>query len=277
MKRIFPLIVCVFIIMTIATIPTISRNHVMRTNLEIEKQTLPMNSIYLLSKEDYLIETKVYLPKNNKIETLVEYLKENHKQDSTKVRGYIPENTKILSYKEKNGILEIHFSEELKNMKKEYLPGIVKTFERQTGIDKVNLYIEQEKVSIPYINLEKDRKSRNDLDTVVVYYMDRSEERNFVPVTKYIEKDKNKIEVILEELKENIPDNLMSFVREQLEVIEEEEITDGVILNFNKELIEEKNSQEQVLKEIGYSILDSLDVTNVIFKVEGKYLEMVSK
>ena len=277
MKRIFPLIVCVFIIMTIATIPTISKNHVMRTNLEIEKQTLPMNSIYLLSKEDYLIETKVYLPKNNKIETLVEYLKENHKQDSTKVRGYIPENTKILSYKEKNGILEIHFSEELKNMKKEYLPGIVKTFERQTGIDKVNLYIEQEKVSIPYINLEKDRKSRNDLDTVVVYYMDRSEERNFVPVTKYIEKDKNKIEVILEELKENIPDNLMSFVREQLEVIEEEEITDGVILNFNKELIEEKNSQEQVLKEIGYSILDSLDVTNVIFKVEGKYLEMVSK
>lgn len=277
MKRIFPLIVCVFIIMTIATIPTISKNHVMRTNLEIEKQTIPMNSIYLLSKDDYLIETKVYLPKNNKIETLVEYLKENHKQDSTTGRGYIPDNTKILSYKEKNGILEIHFSEELKNMKKEYLPGIVKTFERQTGIDKVNLYIEQEKVSIPYINLEKDRKRRKDLDTVVVYYMDRSEERNFVPVTKYIEKDKNKIEVILEELKENIPDNLMSFVRDQLEVIEEEEITDGVILNFNKELIEEKNSQEQILKEIGYSVIDSLNVTNVIFKVEGKYLEMVSK
>jgi len=263
--------------MTIATIPTISKNHVMRTNLEIEKQTFPMNSIYLLNKDDYLIETKVYLPKNNKIETLVEYLKENHKQDSTKVRGYIPENTKILSYKEKNGILEIHFSEELKNMKKEYLPGIVKTFERQTGIDKVNLYIEQEKISISYINLEKDRKSRNDLDTIVVYYMDPSEENSFVPVTKYIEKDQNKIEVILEELKENIPDNLMSFVRDQLEVIEEEEITDGVILNFNKELIEEKNSQEQVLKEIGYSILDSLNVTNVIFKVEGKYLEIVSK
>ena len=61
MKKIFPTILLLFLLISIFTIPTISEKNVLRTNLEIEKTNDKKIILFLLNKNNYLVEIPVYL------------------------------------------------------------------------------------------------------------------------------------------------------------------------------------------------------------------------
>ena len=67
LKKIYTLTLILFVIITIYTIPIVSlkNKNVIKTNLEIEKISLPTTKIYLLNKENYLVQREVILDTNN--------------------------------------------------------------------------------------------------------------------------------------------------------------------------------------------------------------------
>ena len=117
MKRIFPTILFVFIIITLFTIPTIPKNKTMRTNLEIDSNiTFPQQKIYVKNKDNYFVQIEVFITNKDSPEEIIEYLKIDNNHLSTEWNGYIPKEVKIREYKMNNNHLEIHFSEELKKI-----------------------------------------------------------------------------------------------------------------------------------------------------------------
>ena len=268
MKKIFPIILLVYILITIFSFPTITKKNVLRTNYEIEKQILPTRTIYLRNKDDYFVEVEVILSDENQIEEIWNYLKET--KDSL-WNGYIPSNVEILSYQLDNKQLEIHLSEEANNIKKEILSGIVSSYLKQKEIEKVNLYIENNQVTmLPSLNLETSGLNRTTSEKMIFYYIEDINSNHLVPITKYQEETEDKINVIIEELKNNIPNKLISYVSNKLKLIDYSIDKDVMIVNFNKELIKDPDKKEWMLKQIAYSIMANFDVNTVIIKVEDK-------
>ena len=172
MKKVFSTVLIMFLVVVISTFPTITKKNVIRTNFEIEKQALPGATLYLLNQDDYLVEVEVILPENDKIQSIFDYLKIENKVNQ-KWKGYIPKEVKIEDYQLKNGLLEIHFSEEAKEIKKEYLSGIVESYLKQEGIEKVEIFIKEEKMqTIPSINLMRENPNRVNLEKMVLFYVE---------------------------------------------------------------------------------------------------------
>ena len=176
-----------------------------------------------------------------------------------------------------NNHLEIHFSEELKKIDFKDLSGLYYSLKEMKRVEEVTIYIENELIEkIPSINLEEEIKDRNNIDQVVLYYIDNIDNKNYVPVTKYKDSSEEKIDYIITSLKENIPNNLISFVNNHLKLISYEMDNNTMVLNFNESLLEDQDNKELILEEIAYSIMDNFDVTTVLFYVNGTYQEMIT-
>jgi len=281
MKKIFPTILLLFLLISIFTIPTISEKNVLRTNLEIEKTNDKKIILFLLNKNNYLVEIPVSL-KEISIESIINYLKEDNYENKGKYFGYIPKDTKVLNYQIEDDILTINFSEEFKNINKKTIPGLVKSLLNINKFHKVKILVdnnyiegyEKELDSNIAINQNYEFNNRTDIEKIIVYYLD---EDYYVPVTKYVTTNNNKIEVLIEELKQNVPDNLMSLITSKINLLNIEEESDTVILEFNDELIKDEKNKDKIMKEIANSILENEDLSSVIFKVEKKIEKIISK
>ena len=277
MKKLFPTVLLLFLLLTVFSFPAITKKNTLRTNYEIEKQNYPNQTVYLLNKNGYLVEIKVMVQESKMVENIIEYLKEDNNSNAP-WKGYIPKDVEVLDHQLKNGLLEIHFSEEAKNIKKEYLSGIVASFEKNKYIDKANLFIEQEPITnIPSMNLEPNYGERRNLEKIVVFYIEDSYNDHLIPVTRYHQPSNDKMSVILEELKNKIPSQLISYISDQLELKDYQIENDVMILDFNQELVKDPEKREVTLKEIAYSIMGNYNVNAVLFKVNGKVEELILK
>lgn len=286
-RKLFYTTLTTFIIIAVYTISNFKDN-TLRTNLELEEViNMKTNSVYLLNKNNYLTKVDIYLDKSNKeeqVNSLVNYLKKSNKKIESNYRGYIPDKTIIINSEIKDNILYIDLSKDiLEENEKIVIPGLVKSLLSLKNIDKVDLRVEgqylsnysgllDDKISI---NEEYNISNRKDINEVVIYYL--SDDYNYIPVTKYINDEREKIEIIIEELKENNNSNLISYLNNNLELINYEEENDIYILNFNKYLNDDKNTNEYVLNEIAYSIFDNYNVSSVIFKINNKNKKIIHK
>lgn len=286
-RKLFYTTLTTFIIIAVYTISNFKDN-TLRTNLELEEViNMKTNSVYLLNKNNYLTKVDIYLDKSNKeeqVNSLVNYLKKSNKKIESNYRGYIPDKTIIINSEIKDNILYIDLSKDiLEENEKIVIPGLVKSLLSLKNIDKVDLRVEgqylsnysgllDDKISI---NEEYNISNRKDINEVVIYYL--SDDYNYIPVTKYINDDREKIEIIIEELKENNNSNLISYLNNNLELVNYEEENDIYILNFNKYLNDDKNTNEYVLNEIAYSIFDNYNVSSVIFKINNKNKKIIHK
>lgn len=277
MKQLFPTILIVFVILTILTFPTITRKNTLRTNYEIERQSYPNHTIYLLNKDNYLVEVEVMISENDIVKNIIEYLKENNKKSSP-WRGYIPNDVEIIDYQLKNGLLEIHFSEQIKKMKKEYLSGIIASLKKQKNIEEVNIHVEQDLITnIPSMNLETDYQNRMNQEKIVMFYIENNRTDHLVPVSRYYQVTEDKMSTILDELKNNIPNKLISYISDQLKINDYQIENDVMIIDCNKALVEDPEKRGIILKEIAYTMMENYDVNAVLFKVNGKNEELVLK
>ena len=88
----------------------------------------------------------------------------------------------------------------------------------------------------------------------------------------------NKVEIIIDELKSSpiYETNLMSYLASSVELESYEELENQITLSFNNAIFDDFN-EENILEEVKYSISlslqDTLDIDEVIFKVDDKVIE----
>lgn len=210
-------------------------------------------------------------------------------------KSVLPSDTKILSLKYDKDLIKVDFSKELLNTSKEMeekvVEAIVYTLTSINGVNKVIIYVDgniltklpQTKINLPStldrsfgINKEYDINSIKDINQVTIYYVNKNNDNYYyVPVTKYLNDDRDKIKIVIDELSGNsiYNTNLMSFLNSNAELISSEKKDDLMHLNFNEYIfsdIEEKNILEEVIYTISLSVCDNYEVKGVVFNVENE-------
>ena len=129
------------------------------------------------------------------------------------------------------------------------------------------------------INKTYEVKTRDNIDHITIYYMDQIQNKNYyVPVTKYLNLSKEKIEVIIESLANEYiyENNLISKVNQHTKLLNYSLEGYSMILNFNNYILNKEGKiDEDIINTICYSIFDNYDVNEVVFQVEGK--EIIKK
>lgn len=271
----------------------------------VEYVSVDETPIYLINPDYYVVRTNIITKSEDEI-SLAKELIEALTQGSDKKEyisehfsQVIPQNTKILNISLDQGLLKIDFSKEFlnveKDMEEKLIEALVYTLTEINGVEQIMIFVDgtklevlpQSKINLPNtldrsygINKVYDITSLKDLTKTTVYYIGEFNDLvYYVPVTK-LENDKgnNKIEIIIDELKSSpiYETNLMSYLASSVELESYEELENQVTLSFNNAIFDdfnEKNILEEVKYSISLSIQDTLNVDEVIFKVNDEVVE----
>lgn len=260
------------------------------------------NDIFLLNKDGFLGKTKVQVASKKNIEKLSEeiitYLIQNSKLESKIPSGFksiLPENTKINSIKYEDSVLKLDLSKDVlevdEKLEEKMIESLVYSLTTIDEIKYIILYIDGSILTklpksgkmLPSaldrnigINKKYDISSYKDVNKVTVYYIDSfNDEFYYVPVTKYTNDKREKINIIIDELTgtNNYNGNLMSFLNSNTKLLKVNQKADSLDLVFNQYIfddIDEKNILEEVIYTICLSIADNYDVKEVSFTVDDK-------
>ena len=283
-QKIFRTTICLFLILVVSSISNLSSKTV-PVMASLEDVTMTGNSyIYIMDDSGYLVRKPIFLSSNNMSDNvlkIINYLKNNN--------GLLEEKVELLSvdYDEKYLIIDLscdfYDSIDINNS----VSSIVYSLMELDGVHGVTILIEGEYLKgFPKIlnkdfpiNSSYEITSRDDVSKVVVYYLlDNDGERYYVPVTKYLNDSREKIDILVDELSTNSSLELISVVNRDLELIDYREENDVLILNFNHSLFDSNDKLlEEVLYCISYSVFDNYDVSMVLFEVDGKNVGNIDK
>lgn len=302
LRKIFITTMSLFIIMTIYLIPQTEKT--LETNLELEYITnLANSSIYLLDENNLLVKTKILLDNEDTTKDIKDIITNltigsgNIFPDN--LYGVIPKNTKLNNIIIEEDVVTLDFSKELLNVdtnkSNALIESIVYSVTELDDINKVIITVENKELQT-YPNSDKtitfpiDRSiginnkytysSLNNLVKVVIYYQELiNNDTYYVPVTKYLNDDKEKIDIIIEELTTSYiyEDNLSSILNENVKLTDKELTDDLLILDFNDALLENGELKEEVVYLLSYSVFANYDINTVSFRVNGKELKNVIK
>lgn len=280
--------ILIYTILTIYSIPKLTnKKNEIQTNLEINDITnINTDTIYLINKNNFLVKKNIFIDTNilkNKIEIIIENLK--LKKDNNELKGYIPQKTKLLNYKIEDDHLILNFSKEIKNVsnEKQLITGITYSLLELEDINYISFLIEK----IPWKNYTKLSKNiginneyllngTKDNKKIVVYYLDNTN-NYYVPVTRYLNDKREKIEIIVDELKKTKKD-LISYIPEKIKLLSYREEENVLFLNFNEYLKDScEDSRKKILNTISYSVFDNYNVNMVVFEIENKKYQYIYK
>ena len=207
------------------------------------------------------------------------------------LNGIIPKKTKIIELFHTEGIITVNFSKEIlgidEGKKDKMLEAITFSLLEIKGVNGVRILVNginikenldnklPEVFTKDYgINKKYNIRKRKDIKKVVMYYIDQINEENYyVPITKYVDDSREKINIIIDDLSSNYiyEPNLVSYLNQNTELINYELDSDTMILNFNTSIfMNDKEILEEVVYSISYSVFDNYDVEEVIFKVNDE-------
>ncbi len=302
MRKILVTTMSLFIILMLYFIPTTPNERVLNTNLELEYITgIGNNHIYLLNDDHYLVYTKILLDEKTVEAKLKMLLSNLTKQDTSKfptgLHPTIPEGTKIEKIEVEENFVTIDFSKELLKVssenEKRMIESIVHSVLDLEGITGLSIQVEGEtlreyphsKEKLPEIytkdfsiNQVFDIDHYQNTQKVVIYYLEQIENENYyVPVTKYVNDERDKIQIVVEELTSSYiyEPNLMSLAKEDVQLISHELEDELLVLNFNEALLQEGKIQEEVLYTFALSAFDNYDINTISFQVNGVEKAMV--
>lgn len=214
----------------------------------------------------------------------------------------IPKKTKINNISLENGLLKIDFSKEILHIEKEnsekMLEAIIYSLTEITDIKNIMIFVDGEKlIKVPNsnkalpnvldrsygINKIYDLTSIKNTSSVTSYYLSKyNDTYYYVPVTKLSNNEKEKVEIIIEELKTApiYQTNLISFLATNAELTEYEILENSINLSFNNYVFDDfdnKTILEEVKYSIGLSIQDTYQVSTVTFNVDGNEIASLNK
>lgn len=246
--------------------------------------------IYTLNKDNYISSTAVYVSKiltlEDRIREKLEIMtKENDKNSllPSYFKPILPQNTKVLDVVVEDSLVKVYFSKELINITEEQsekmIEAIVYTIvdENILGIEiyvdnSMLKYVPHSKKSLPTvltrdigINKSYDFYYSRDIAKVfMVYYS--SDDSNYyeVPVTRYLNDDREKIEVIFDEFNKMSFDGGLISLLEGVKINSYDIFKDNIVLDINKDL----SDREENL--ICKTIFSNYDVDNIKILINGE-------
>ena len=297
LRKIFITTLGMFILVTVFSFPSFDENNVIRTNFEIEDIAgLATDSIYLINNNGYLVKTSVFIDSTDiieKITNIINKLYISNDNGDSKLFGIIPNNVKInnISYDEQ--FVTIDFSNEFldvsDDLKNTMITSIVYSIMELDDVSGVIILVDGNFIKDYSGVLDKKIginnsylfNYRTNISKVVVYYLnDINHDIYYVPVTKYLNDDREKIKIIVEELTTSYiyDSNLMSFLDSRLKLIDYKEEGDVLFLNFNDYLYDNSNKiLEEVIYCISYSVFDNYDVNMIMFEVNNEMVKQISR
>ena len=304
-RKIFTTTLSMFIILCVFSLMNINLDNTLKVNLEINDiSDIGNGYVYLLSKNDYLVRKNIYLDSDDNvlnIKKALSYLIESdNNKYSNELMGVIPKGTKINEVICGDDLVTVDFSKEILSVsighEKHMISSIVYTIMDLVDVEGVSILVDGELLrSYPNtgevfgsvlnksigINNRYDITSRKDINRVVLYYVDLiDEDIYYVPVTKYINDDREKVKIIIEELKSSYLSevNLMSFLNSNVKLIDYQIENDIFFLNFDDYLFDSNDKiLEEVMYTISYSIFDNYDVNMVMFLVNGEEVNHIMR
>ena len=292
-RKILVTITIMFIVLTLFTIPTIEdRKNVLRTSLSIEDITnIDTSKIYLLNDKGLFTQTEIFVDGKNTIEQIkkiISYLTINNREIPIGLKGYIPNKTKLLDIKIEKEILYLNFSKELLNNNMDIIiTGIVYSLIDIDSINSISIKVDgnyipkYEKLLDKNIGINNNYlfNSRKNISKVVIYYLDKiGDNTYYIPITNYLNDNREKIEIIVDELKKSsFNQELITTLNPQVILQDYKEENNVFFLNFNDCLLEDNTSKDMTLKAIAYSVFDNYEVNMVMFQVNNKKIKYVKK
>ena len=295
-----------FAMFLIYIIPANENTLNIKEELEYVNTNIESSPIFLMDQNSYVALTSVAVNDTNienKARQLIKVLTIGG-MDSKIPSGFsaiIPPNTEVLSLSYENGVIKVDFSKDLLNisekLEEKMVEAIVYTLTSIDKVDGVIIYVEGDiltklpktKINLPStldktfgINKEFDLTSTKDITDVTIYYINQiSDNYYYVPVTKYINDDRDKASIIIDELSRNFNPNknLMSFLNDGTRLVSSE-VKDGYMyLNFNEDILNSSVSEDiskETLDMITLSIGANYDVKKVVFNVGDRELYKIA-
>jgi len=245
--------------------------------------------IYLLGNNNYLVKFQIFLDHPSIEENITEILEYLKKNSSLKVpsglTGILPDNVSILKIEVDKKVATINFSKELlnieENLEERMIEAIVYSITALSDIDGVSIQIEGQNLeTLPKINKKLDKvltrdfginkvydiTNRNGIQKVTIYYLDKISNNNYyVPVTKYLNDDRDKIKIIVDNLASSYihEENLMSYLNSKTTILDYTSEEDTFILDLNEAVFGGDTILEEVEYTLGYSIFENYVVKEI--------------
>ncbi len=282
LRKIYFTFLIVFILFIISSF-TINKNI---SNIKVEYQN-KISSIYLMDDNNYLLKVNISIKDNlmDSIPIIINNLKQGNNHYSG-LKGIIPINTKINSIKLDNKILNIDFNKELLNINEDLIEkeieSIVFSLLELDKINGIKITIDNKPIKelVNCVNLDILTKdfginkeycftNIQDIKRVVLYYYEEKDHNKYyVPVTKYLNSNDDKIKIIIDNLKSNylVKTNLMSYLNDKVKIENYEKEQDIITITFASVMdLNEESSMEEVIYTLSRSIIESNIATKVIF------------
>ena len=260
------------------------------------------NYIFLLNK-DFLVKTSIISNSNNiddKIKEIISSLTINSDKKNYINNNYeqiIPENTKLIDYSLDNNLLKLNFSKELLNIsldkEEKMIESIIYSLTELDEIKKIIIFVDGNiLLKLPNSNKELpqiltkdyginkiyDITTISNVNKVTLYYFINIDNKyNTVPVTIFTNNSKNKIEIIIKELKSSLSyqTDLVSFLSSNTKLLDYETLENKIKLNFSTYLLDDFYD-DSLIEEVKYalssSIKDTLNIENVEYYINGKQI-----
>lgn len=289
-SKIFVTTLTVCLLLLIYLIPTNDTNKINKNIIIEYSSNMTKENIYLLANNNLLIKDSVLISKENDLSIKITKIISSLINSSNEIipnglNRVIPKNTKVLAVNIEEGIATIDFSNSLlvndKTRQEKIIEAISYTILDLDEIQGVTILVEgnliegiPEVITKEYgINKIYDITSFKNVQKVIEYYIINLDDNNYyVPITKYVDDNRDKIKIIIEDLSSRYAydTNLISFLNNKTELLNYELANDTMILNFNNSIFINDRILEEVVYSISYSVFDNYEVNNVVFQVESK-------
>lgn len=269
-NRIFFTTIIFFIVFTLYSMKIVDKV----VTSDNSKDKVNEETIYTLNNDNYVSKTSVYVSKVLSLEDRVKEKLEIMVKDNDKnvllpsyFKPILPQNTRVLDVVVEDSLIKVYFSKELNNITKEQSEKMIEaivytiTDENILGIEiyvngQMLKYVPNTKKVLPTIltkdigiNKSYDIKASNDISKVVMmYYTNDNDNYYEVPVTKYVNDDREKLEIIFDELGKMSDDKSLISMVEGISVLDYSILGDKIVVDVNMELNEEE--QNLVFKSI---------------------------
>lgn len=264
-----------------------------------------VNDIYLLDSYEYVALTDVGIiakSVENQAEEIINILIQGGPGENKIPNGFkaiINPETTVNEIVYKNEILEIDFSESLFDTNEEYelkvLESLIYSLTSIDGVKGIKIFINGKKltelpitkIKLPEIldksfgiNKEYEILNLKDINQVTIYYLNKyNDSYYYVPVTKYLNDNREKVNIIIDELSNNNKylSGLMSFMNNNTNLIDTMIENDEVILNFDEKLfndVDNKKVLSEVVETINLSIKANYGIETVVYNVDSEPINL---
>ena len=294
-----------FALFLIYLIPSNSSNDLdsnIKQELTYVDKEIIANDIFLMDSNNRLALTSIIVSSDKNIENLAKELLEtliigsgSENKIPSGFKAILPIDTKILSIKYENNLIKVDFSKDLLDVEKDneekIVESIVYTLTTIEEVKNVIIYVEgdilsylpKSKITLPStlnrsfgINKSYEINTMEDITGVTIYYISKyNNDYYYVPVTSYVNDEREKVKIIIDELASGslYNTNLMSYLNSNTKLLAVEQAEDNLYLQFNSYIFEdmtEKNVLEEVINTISLSINDNYEVNQVFFYVDNE-------